>query len=166
MQWADEARQFDWTAAMKSVVSTNHRGVAAVEFAILLTLLVILLAAPLYLGRVLWHYTVIQKAAHDAALYLSTVPEAEMRTPALIVAATKLANDLVDAELSDLPSGFYPPTVTVDCDGWTCDGYLTPTRVGVKIHMRVQDPFFESDYGGYDGFLISADAQMAYIGAQ
>lgn len=162
-----QARRSDWTAAMKPVASTKRRrGVAAVEFAILLPLLVILLAAPLYLGRVMWHYTVIQKAAHDAALYMSTVSEAEMRTPALMTAARTLATDLVGAELSDLPSGDYPPTVTVECDGWPCDGYMTPAKVGIKIHMRVQDPFFDTGYSGYDGILISANVQMAYIGTQ
>jgi Flp pilus assembly protein TadG len=52
---------------MSGQSSTRQRGVAAVEFAILVPLLLILLTAPLYIGRVLWHYTVIHKAAHDAA---------------------------------------------------------------------------------------------------
>lgn len=142
------------------------RGVAAVEFAILLPLLLILLAAPLYISRVLWHYTVIQKAAHDAALYMSTVPEAEIRTATLVAAAKNLATDLANAELADLPPGDYPPVVAVECDGVPCTGYSVPSLIRVNVQMRVQDPFFETDYGGYDGILISADAQMAYIGTQ
>lgn len=142
------------------------RGVAAVEFAILLPLLLILLAAPLYIGRVLWHYTVIQKAAHDAVLYLSTVPEAEIRTPVLNAAAKTLATDLANAELADLPLGNYPPAITVECDGVACDGYSVPSRVRITIRMRVQDPFFGSDLGGFDGILISSNAEMVYIGSQ
>lgn len=89
-----------------------------------------------------------------------------MRTSALIEAALTLANDLAKAEMSDLPPGGYPPIMTIDCDGWTCDGYTTPATVEVKIRMRVQDPFFNTDFGSYEGILISANAQMIYIGTK
>lgn len=143
------------------------RGVAAVEFAIMLPILIILLSAPLYIGRVMWYYTAAQKAAHDAAQYLSTVPDAEMRSPGLISSSTAVAGDLVAAELADLNGGgAYPPSVTIQCDGVSCDGYVAPTVVRVHVRMRVQDPFFGTAFGGDEGILVSADSQMLYMGSQ
>ena len=49
----------------------RQRGIAAVELALVLPVLFILVMFPLYLGRVYWHYTAIQYAAQDAARYLS-----------------------------------------------------------------------------------------------
>jgi Flp pilus assembly protein TadG len=141
------------------------RGVAAVEFAILLPLLVILLSMPLYLGRVMWHYTAAQKSAHDAAQYLASIPDADMRSPILAPPAAAVARDLISAELADLNYGDYPPLVTILCDGTVCGGYTVPTMVSVNVQMRVQDPFFGIAFGD-DGFLISADSQMLYIGSQ
>lgn len=143
----------------------GERGVAAVEFAIMLPLLIILLAAPLYIGRVLWHYTAAQKSAHNAAQYLASIPDVEMRSPALAVSSVAVAADLVAAELADLDPGEYPPLVTILCDGMICGGYAVPTMVSVNVQMRVQDPFFGMAFGD-DGFYIVADAQMVYMGSQ
>lgn len=142
-----------------------HGGVAAVEFAILLPLLVILLGAPLFIGRILWHYTVAQKAAHDAARYLSSVSEAEIKTPALAPAAVAVARDIANAELADLNPGPYPPSVTITCDAALCDGYSVPTTVRVIVRMEMHDPFFATQYAG-DGLLISADVQMSFLGTK
>lgn len=144
----------------------RQRGVAAVEFAILATLLIMLLGAPLYIGRVLWQYTAVQKAAHDAALYLSTIPDVELRTPSLAPAATAVANAIVAAELSDVDYGEFPPAVTVQCDGNNCTGYTVPTIMRVYVETRIQDPFFGAEFGGDSGFLVTAEAEMLYIGSQ
>jgi hypothetical protein len=144
----------------------RQRGVAAVEFAILVPLLLILLSAPLYIGRVLWHYTVVQKAAHDAARYLSTVPEAEMRSIALAPSAAALADSIVQAELADLNTGSGPPIVTVLCNGRACGGIIVWNTVSVTIDAEMRDPFFGTGYGGVDGLVITADVQMKYIGTK
>ena len=141
------------------------RGVAAVEFAIMLPILVVLLSAPLYIGRVLWQYTAAQKSAHDAAQYLASIPDIEMRSPALTVPATAVAGDMVAAELADFTAGDYPPLVTILCDGAICGGYTVPTMVSVNVQMRVQDPFFGIAFGD-DGIFIAADSQMLYMGSQ
>lgn len=141
------------------------RGVAAVEFAIMLPLLVVLLSAPLYIGRILWHYTAAQKSAHDAAQYLASVPDIEMRSPTLAIPAAAVANNIVTAELGELISEAYPPLVTILCDGTICGGYTVPTMVSVNVQMRIQDPFFGIAFGD-DGYFLSADSQMLYIGSQ
>jgi Flp pilus assembly protein TadG len=141
-----------------------ERGVAAVEFAIMLPLMIALLSAPLYIGRVLWHYTAAQKAAHDAAQYLSTVPDAEMRSLGLISYSTAVAGNMIAAELADLNPGDNPPVVTILCDGMTCAGYTTPAIVSVNIQMRIDDPFFGIAFSD-DGIFISSNSQMLYTGA-
>ncbi|HEX8480198.1 MAG TPA: TadE/TadG family type IV pilus assembly protein [Telluria sp.] len=145
---------------------TRQRGVAAIEFAILVPVLLILLTAPLYVGRVLWHYTVVQKAAHDAARYLSTVPEAEMRSIALAPSAAALADSIIQAELADLNTGSGPPSVTVMCNGRACSGVTAWSTVSVYIETEMRDPFFGTGYGGVDGLVITADVQMKYIGTK
>ena len=145
---------------------TRQRGVAAVEFAILVPVLLILLMAPLYIGRVLWHYTVVQKAAHDAARYLSTVPEAEMRTIALAPGAAALADSIIQAELADLNTGSGPPLVGIKCNGNPCGGITPWSTVAVNIQAEMRDPFFGTTYGGVDGVVITADVQMKYIGTK
>lgn len=145
----------------------RQHGVAAVEFALLLPLLLVLLAAPLFIGRVLWHYTVLQKAAHDAARYLSTVPEAEMRTQTLAPLAADLAEAIVDAELADLNTGSEPPIVTIKCNNGNKCGGVTPwTSVAVHIETEMHDPFFSAGFGGDDGLAIAADVTLDYIGTK
>jgi len=144
----------------------RQRGVAAVEFAILVPLLLILLSAPLYIGRVLWHYTVVQKAAHDAARYLSTVPEAEMRSTALAPGAAAFADSIIQAELADLNTGSVPPLVSVKCNDRACGGIIVWSTVSVTIDAEIKDPFFGTGYGGVDGLVLTADVQMKYIGSK
>jgi Flp pilus assembly protein TadG len=151
---------------MSGQSSTRQRGVAAVEFAILVPLLLILLTAPLYIGRVLWHYTVIHKAAHDAARYLSTVPIAEMRSTSLAPGAAAFADSIIQAELAGLNTGSVPPLVGIKCNGNPCGGITPWSTVAVNIQAEMTDPFFGTSYGGDDGLVITADVQMKYIGSK
>lgn len=49
----------------------GHRGLAIVEFAITMPLVLLLLAATADLGRALYQYTALNKAVQDGARYLS-----------------------------------------------------------------------------------------------
>lgn len=145
----------------------RQRGVAAVEFAVILPLLVlVLLAAPLSMGRILWHYTVAQKAAHDAARYLATVPDGEMRTPALAPLAVQVARDIAEAELADLNPGPTLPAVSILCNGINCTGAASPTTVHVNVLIEVSDPIFGMNFGSEFGLLISADVTLRSNGAK
>jgi Flp pilus assembly protein TadG len=141
-------------------------GVAAVEFAILLPLLFVLLSAPLYIGRVLWHYTVVQKAAHDAARYLASVPESEMRTNGLAQNAAALAREIVAAELGDLNPGPTPPDIAVQCNHSSCNSITAWTSVQVTVQVEMHDPFLGSSLDSLDGLPLTGDVQMRYIGTR
>jgi Flp pilus assembly protein TadG len=147
--------------------TARERGVAAVEFALLAVLLVVLLVAPLSLGRILWHYTVMQKAAHDATRYLAQVPDGEMRTPALVAHVERVARAIVSAEMADLnPGNDAIPVVTVQCNGVTCGGSTSPSTVRVHILLEVSDPFFRKNFGGEFGLPLNAESTLRSNGTK
>lgn len=146
----------------------RQRGAAAVEAALLMPILVVLLVFPLLLGRIFWHYAVIQKAAHDAARYLSSVPIAEMKNQIRGPHAAALARDIVNAEIAELYSGSVdsPVAVNISCDDNNCD-LGVPTTVTVLVGVRMYDPLFSSmtgDMVGEDGLLLRAKVVMRYVG--
>ena len=145
----------------------RQHGVAAVEMAILLPIFIVLLAVPLYLGRIYWHYSAATKAAHDAARYLSSVSLLEMRTPSKVGSAVAIANDIVQAETADLNPGPYPAVVTVLCDGHTCDGFSTPIHVNVVVRLYMVDTFFTgitTFLWHEEGMALTANVTFPYTG--
>jgi len=142
----------------------RQTGVAAVEFAIMLPMLVALLAAPLFIGRTLWHYTIAQKAAYSAAMYMSSIPETEVRSPTLSASSFAVARDIVLAEMSDIDPALAPYSVGIFCDGSQCDGLSTPAVVRVTVRVQMHDPFFGTSFPG-DGLLLTGEANMSYIGS-
>ena len=145
----------------------RQRGVAAVEAAVLLPLLLVLLVFPLFFGRIFWHYAVLQKAAHDAARYLATVPLVEMNNPARGPLAADLARAIATTETAELYAGENSPvSITVLCDDGNCDAGL-PATVSVLARTRMYDPFFGSvtkPIFGEDGLLLRAKVVMRYVG--
>ena len=133
----------------------QQRGMAAVEFAIILPVLVLLLIMPLYPGRVFWHYTAIQNAAQDAARYLSKVPAADLGNPDRAGAAAAVASSIVAMELAPGP---YAYAVAVTCDGGVCSGFTMPSTVRVHVSLLVQDVFF----AGINPLAIPLVADVTY----
>ena len=70
-------------------LAKDNRGVAALEFGILLPFLVVLLAGIADLGRSLWQHHALTKGVQDAARYLSRVDDPSNATA--IANATNLA---------------------------------------------------------------------------
>lgn len=153
------------------LVNRKHRqqqGMAAVELAIVLPLLLALLSAPLFLAYIFWHYSVAQKAAHDAARYLSSAPKAEMLAPTgSEIEAAKFAKAIALLETAELRPGPFPIYVEAQCNGLTCLGYTAPTTVRVAVRMQMFDQFFPAltgFLGTGDGILLTADVSMPYAG--
>jgi len=144
-----------------------QRGAAAVELALLLPIFVVVLTFPLLLGRCLWHYTAAQKAAHDAARYLSSIPAQEMREPALAITAADIASEIATLELAHLsPGDDNQVTVLVACGGLPCRGVRTsalPETVTVSVSINLYDPVFGMIVGRY-GLPIGAHYETRYLG--
>lgn len=150
----------------------RQRGVAAIELAIILPIMMILLAVPLFFGRVFWHYTVAQKAAHDGARYMSEIPLNDMTANSLTLIGHHLAvaGEIVADEMSDLNSGPDPTVVTYSCEypfGYAnCDGKTTPKSVRVLVRITMTDaifPGYTSEFIGDNGLVLNAAVTMPYV---
>jgi len=144
----------------------RQHGASAVELALILPLFVLLLAFPLFLGRYFWHYTAAQKAAQDAARYLSSVSAQEMREPALALAAASLAGEIVRIETAELETGGLRPQVDIQCGGAGCQGVMSgplPETVTVMVTMHMRDHLLGMDLGRY-GLRLQARSEMRYVG--
>lgn len=143
-----------------------QRGSAAVELALLLPVLVAFLIFPFFFARYYWHYTVAQKAAQDAARYLSTISIQEMRSASLSQAATVAASQIALTEMAELNPGHSAPTVSILCGSDPCLGVgsaALPPTVRVHIAMDMFDMSGIIDTGRY-GKPIRVDAEMRYAG--
>jgi len=152
-----------------SISRSRQRGVAAVEFAVILPLLIFLIAVPIFFGRCLMHYTVIQKAAHDAAIYLATLPKTDLYTQLKWKGATDLAYQIIDEETAELnPGSDGFAHRDVECDGFVC-GLVMPVPKTITVEVRVQmlDDFILSFTRAFipaDGILLSAKVTVPYLG--
>lgn len=168
---------------MKSIYRQPRRnagGAAAIELVgVLGVILIPLLVAALFFGRFVWHYSVAQKAAHDAARFVAASSPTEMKIqctliiykdPCVVMAAMSLAA----AEMAELnPGGVDTPSVVVYCDEQKCatnSATPLPTMISVDIKMTVKDPFFtafSSAFGGAAGPIeipIQATGRSYYVG--
>ncbi|KQQ31976.1 hypothetical protein ASF61_16705 [Duganella sp. Leaf126] len=112
------------------------------EFFLVLPLLLLLLAFPLYLGRYMLHYSTAQAAAASAADYLSRIPLGDITSTYKAPGAAAIATEIVDEMLADLRPGGAPPLVTIQCDGFSCGSAAKPATVTVRIYLTVEDLFF------------------------
>lgn len=145
---------------------SRQRGAAAVELALLLPIFVFIMSFPLFLGRYFWHYTAVQKATQDAARYLSTISEQEMRDPVLAESAAALAASIVQMEISELDSGGQRPRIAVLCGEDPCQGVTSsslPETVTVGIRMDMVDHIFGLDSGRY-GLRLNVRYEVRYVG--
>ena len=114
------------------------------ELALILPFFLILLTFPLFLGRAYWHYSVIERAARDAARYLSMIPLSEMKNPARAPTLAAVAGQIVNAEVAELAPGPAAIIVTVSCDTGQCAGYSVPLKVRVTVQVQVWVIFFSN----------------------
>lgn len=150
-----------------SVCRSRARGASAVELALLLPVFMILLMFPIFFGRVYWHYTVAQKAAQDAARYLSSVSYQEMRSSRLAPAAAAIARQIAEIEMAELSPGGERPEVGIYCGTSNCTGLGSrpaPTYVRVEIRINVFDTMFGVVDTGRYGLPITVNVSMPYVG--
>lgn len=148
----------------------RQRGVAAVEFAVILPVLIILLTFPIFFGRVFMNYSVLQKSAHDAAIYFATIPISEMESVNVSRAAEEVAASIANSgteEISARSGSGGSPVIRVLCDDGPC-GTGRPTAITVHIRMRLYDDLF-NDFTwiavGSHGILLESRVVVPYVGA-
>lgn len=155
-------------ARIRRMRRRGQLGVAAVELALILPILFVAMTVPLFFGRYFWHYTVAQKAAHDAARYLSTVSVREMRSSVLSATAGRIAQGIVEEELADLLPGQEAPSIEIFCGGTKqCTGYTNtamPETIRVRVDLNMFDNVFGAVYTGFYGLHIGVNAEVRYVG--
>lgn len=106
--------------------SFAQQGAAAVEFAIVLPLLLLVLTGIVEYGRLMWNYDALAKATRDAARYLSL--EKPINAAAENTARTMVDNAAAASGIGDLlPNAEYVPiSCSPDCNA--------PNTVTVRIN--------------------------------
>jgi hypothetical protein len=152
----------------------RERGSVAVECAIVLPILLILVSGMLFFGRVFWHYTVAEKAAHDAARFLATTSLRDMKAAnggevPMAVVAGKIAQE----ETKELSPGGYV-FVTMSCyvgdpdPYWDrCYGVDVPKRVMARVTIQLTDPFldaFTAEFTNGDPIVLRAVMATDWVG--
>lgn len=109
---------------------TKEGGSAAVEFAVVLPLLLFVLAGIVGLGRILWYYDALAKATRDGARVMSMadLSDAGKRSAALAAAQSRVK---LAADAAGLPP-VLPANVRVLCDATACST-AAPASVSVEI---------------------------------
>jgi Flp pilus assembly protein TadG len=147
----------------------TEQGSVAVEAAFVMPILILFLAAPLFLARIFWYYSVAEKSAHDAARFLSSASRVEIQasTGGAQPGIAALAQSIADAEIDGIRSSLVGASVTPQCDFAACNGLSIPQTVRIAVQMRVRDDvfgFITDDYFGEDGILLTATVTMRYAG--
>lgn len=141
------------------------RGAAAIEAAIMLTLLVPLLVASIYFGRLALAGATLEQAASNAARYMSKVPSESLhdaaRTAAALAAARTVFNEtLVAANVEPLDLELWFSCDPGDCS--TLGSSYVPSRVGVygAFNFPNTDLFPYSGYGSTSYTWLEGRAEV------
>ncbi|MET0858298.1 MAG: TadE/TadG family type IV pilus assembly protein [Telluria sp.] len=152
------------------IVRRSQQGTAALELALLMPIFMSLLAFPLFIGRVMWYYDASQKAASDAARFLATASQVELRTPGpggTEAAVATLTRQIARAATADLVLGEdYPVRVAVQCNMVDCGAATLPPTVRVVVSVDMTDGIFgemTSSMFEYGVLSFTADVTMRYV---
>lgn len=150
----------------------QQQGVAAVEFALVLPVIVLLMALTMFFGRVFWHYTVAVKVASDVATFMAMARNSEMleaRPDLGEINIVRLARSIGDTEVAELsPGKAGMPFIDISCDGVPCRGAFIPTEIFVNVQMRMYSGFMPKvldKLGDMEGMWLRAQVRVRYAGA-
>lgn len=127
------------------------RGTAALEFAFLLPVLIILLAGGFEFGRAFWHHHLVNKGVRDATRYLTRVPDP------MAAQFTDVAENLVLRGSMDSSAPMLLPE-------WESDPNLVDINVGVKTYDNSAGTFRGPDGGIADIDVVQVTAEVVYPG--
>jgi Flp pilus assembly protein TadG len=118
--------------AARCSLSPPQKGVAAVEFAIIMFVLLLIGAGIVEFGRAFWYYDAMLKGTRDAARYLSSVPTANLSG-----AATTARQMVVGEAVAGGVPAFSTTNVTVSCAPTACAAAVLPTDIS-SVTVRAQ----------------------------
>lgn len=155
----------------------RERGVAAVEAAIVLPILVLFVAVPaISLSLLCQQWEGAQKAVNHAALYMSSAPRIELITPGPdgSFAAVGIAKAIMTRELAGIAPPLLPQNVGFVCEfrynaslpARSCkSSYLASgDQTLVRIHISIAIPYVNPFTGEETGYYIQPYAAIRYAG--
>lgn len=126
--------------------ASTQRGAAAIEFAFILPLLLLIFTGMIEFGRAMWHYDALAKGARDAARYLSTVPTTDLDSAASLTnlctsVPTPAYCIVANAASRAGVAGLTPASdITIACAPTACDSALSPADV-TTVTVDINYPF-------------------------
>jgi Flp pilus assembly protein TadG len=135
--------------------ATRQRGAVVVEFALVLTLLITLMAGIFEFGRAFWYYDTLTKATRDGARLMAMAANTDIEA-GVGLTQTRVLNAVSAAGVPDFEAANVEVTClnaaygTIDCDNG-----VPPWGV------RVQIVDYDMTIGQYIPFLIGASSNYA-----
>lgn len=152
--------------------SSDQQGVAAIEFLLVMPVIILVLALTVFFGRIFWHYTVAVKAASDVATFMALSRNSEMldvQPDYSEIGIAKFARSIGETEVAELnPGKGAKPIIDISCDGFPCRGESAPNEIGVSVKMRMYSPYLPqvlSQLGNMEGMWLKAEVRVRYAGA-
>lgn len=134
------------TSIQRGSRARRERGAAAVEFAIVISLLVLITGGIIEFGRVFWYLDALTKATRDGARYLSTAPTPLSNAD---ITVQRIVEDA--ATKAGLPGFVGSVNVDISCQtDCTSPDYVT---VAIKEYSMTFGSWFAIPLPGGDWFL-------------
>lgn len=135
--------------------TARQQGTVVVEFALVLTLLITLMAGIFEFGRAFWYYDTLSKATRDGARLIAMAANTEIEA-GVGIAQTRVVNAVSAAGVPD----FDATNVTVTCLNATY-GAVACTNGVPPWGVRVQIVGYGMTIGQFIPFLIGANSNYA-----
>lgn len=145
----------------------RQRGLASVEFALCIGVILSLLPAALLFGRTFLYYNVLLNASRGAAHYMAAVPLTEMSNLDNRLLAMANARQIVlDAATDARLEPPRPTTIKITCNGEPCDGGTgAPGDIRIWFEVALPNDLLADalwDFRNGEGFTIKLDVTVPY----
>jgi Flp pilus assembly protein TadG len=131
---------------MRSIKRTLQAGVAAVEFAFVLVILLLIMAGMVEFGRTFWYADALTKATRDGARLLSSWPTATLSSDGVGTVKTLVKNSANAANVSlSIANVEVKCDDTVDCSAGTTPANVRVGITGFTVNLGEWFPFIGTD---------------------
>ena len=148
---------------------TGQRGSVAVEMALLVIVMMMIMAGVFEFSRAFWYYNALDKSTRDAARFMSAVTSIDItnssNTSSAVATAKSLA--LLTANGANVSPALTASNIDIKCDAAACTG-TKPSNITVKIinfSIKIGRffPFVLVPGGNYGDTTLSPSTTMRYM---
>lgn len=134
--------------ARERIFGMRQKGAAAVEFAIVIGLLMLIIGGIIEFGRVLWHLDALTKATRDGARLMSEAPKMEVGN------YVGVSQGLVQSEVTaaGLSPALTSGNINVQCDygaGWVACANAASQAAPGPLYVTVAITGYSVDFGSW-----------------